>query len=74
MYQHPEYQVDKSLWFYQVWSLMMVLSEIPEWRPLDGEGQDKAELLKKKWERKRLVMSPSIPARFDKMTQQNGRE
>lgn len=56
IYQHPEYQADKSPWFYQAWSLMMVLSEIAEWRPLD-RFQDKEELLKRKLERKQLVTS-----------------
>jgi len=65
MYRHPEYQADKSsLWFYHVWSLMMVLSEIAEWRPLDtcrafqDKDKDKEELLRRKMERKQLVTKP----------------
>ncbi|KAF4943436.1 hypothetical protein FGADI_13425 [Fusarium gaditjirri] len=58
MYQHPEYQEGKPLWFYQVWSLMMVLSEIAEWKPLDRAFRDDAELRSRKLERKRLVTSP----------------
>ncbi|KAH7199589.1 hypothetical protein DER44DRAFT_887680 [Fusarium oxysporum] len=58
MYQHPEYQAEKLLWSYQVWSLMMVLSEIAEWQPLDKAFQDDAELRSRKLERKRLVTSP----------------
>ncbi|SCO86486.1 uncharacterized protein FRV6_10613 [Fusarium oxysporum] len=58
MYQHPEYQAEKSLWSYQVWSLMMVLSEIAEWQPLDKAFQDDAELRSRKLERKRLATSP----------------
>ncbi|EXM34412.1 hypothetical protein FoTM2_010496 [Fusarium oxysporum f. sp. vasinfectum] len=58
MYQHPEYQAEKPLWSYQVWSLMMVLSEIAEWQPLDKAFQDDAELRSRKLERKRLATSP----------------
>lgn len=58
MYQHPEYQAEKPLWSYRVWSLMMVLSEIAEWQPLDKSFQDDAELRSRKLERKRLVTSP----------------
>ncbi|RKL20796.1 hypothetical protein BFJ68_g2796 [Fusarium oxysporum] len=58
MYQHPEYQAEKPLWSYQVWSLMMVLSEIAECQPLDKSFQDDAELRSRKLERKRLVTSP----------------
>ncbi|KAI3583800.1 hypothetical protein IWW34DRAFT_901554 [Fusarium oxysporum f. sp. albedinis] len=58
MYQHPEYQAEKPLWSYQVWSLMMVLSEIAEWQPLDKSFHDDAELRSRKLERKRLVTSP----------------
>ncbi|KAG7429821.1 hypothetical protein Forpi1262_v009258 [Fusarium oxysporum f. sp. raphani] len=58
MYQHPEYQAEKPLWSYQVWSLMMVLSEITEWQPLDKAFQDDAELRSRKLERKRLATSP----------------
>ena len=38
MYQHPEYQADKPLWFYQVWSLMMVLSEMAARRSISRQG------------------------------------
>ncbi|CAJ2508619.1 Uu.00g136450.m01.CDS01 [Anthostomella pinea] len=58
MYQHPAYQADEPLWPYQVWSLMMVLSEIAEWRPLDGAFQDEAGLRSRKLARKQLVTSP----------------
>ncbi|KAM4054863.1 hypothetical protein HRG_005683 [Hirsutella rhossiliensis] len=58
MYQHPQYRVDKPLWFYQIWSLLMVLSEIAEWRPLDGEFRDKGQLLRRQQARRRLVTSP----------------
>jgi hypothetical protein len=37
--------------------LMMVLSEIAEWRPLDRAFQGEEELLKRKMERKQLVTS-----------------
>ncbi|KAF4443480.1 hypothetical protein FACUT_1297 [Fusarium acutatum] len=58
VYQHPEYQAGKPLWSDHVWSLMMVLSEIAEWKPLEKEIQDHAELRSRKLERKRLVTSP----------------
>ncbi|KAF5621937.1 hypothetical protein F52700_10811 [Fusarium sp. NRRL 52700] len=58
MYQHPEYQAGKPLWSDHVWSLMMVLSEIAEWKPLEKEIQSHAELRSRKLERKRLVTSP----------------
>ncbi|KAK3333954.1 hypothetical protein B0T19DRAFT_142219 [Cercophora scortea] len=60
IYRHPGYQADKSLWFYQAWSLLMVLSEIAEWRPLDrASSEDKEEkLLRRKMERKQLVTRP----------------
>lgn len=35
IYQHPEYQVGEIHWFYDVLSLMMILSEIAEWKPVD---------------------------------------
>ncbi|RMZ78691.1 hypothetical protein DV738_g3808, partial [Chaetothyriales sp. CBS 135597] len=59
MYQHPEFQGERPAWFYQIWSLMMVLSEIAEWRPLDGAVRDTAELLRRGLERKQLVTNPN---------------
>lgn len=59
MYQHPEYQAGKPLWSDHVWSLMMVLSEIADWKPLGKEILDHAELQSRKLERKRLVTNPS---------------
>lgn len=58
MYQHLDYQADKPLWFYQVWSLIMVLSEVAEWQPLDRTSQDRTELSRRQIERKQLVTSP----------------
>ena len=57
MYQHPEYP-GKPSWYCEAWSLMMILSEIAEWQPLDGGYREEAELLRKKLERKKLVMDP----------------
>ncbi|KLP11498.1 Uncharacterized protein Y057_10061 [Fusarium fujikuroi] len=59
MYQHPEHQAGKPLWSDHVWSLMMVLSEIADWKPLEKEILDHAELRSRKLERKRLVTNPS---------------
>ena len=36
IYQHPDYKAAQPLWFYDVWSLLIVLSEIAEWKPIDG--------------------------------------
>ncbi|KAF2455119.1 hypothetical protein BDY21DRAFT_351261 [Lineolata rhizophorae] len=57
IYQHPEYQKAEPHWFYDVWSLMMVLSEIAEWQPVEACG-DESELLKKKLERTQKVTDP----------------
>ncbi|KAL9026609.1 MAG: hypothetical protein Q9196_004743, partial [Gyalolechia fulgens] len=59
IYQHPEYQATQPLWFYDVWSLMIVLSEIAEWRPADGTFQGEKELLRKKLERKQKATDPN---------------
>ncbi|KAI0188881.1 hypothetical protein EV127DRAFT_496637 [Xylaria flabelliformis] len=61
IYRHPEYRPDGELaWFYQVWALMMILSEIAEWKPLDqvkpGE-ESGVELLRRKLSRRRQVTS-----------------
>jgi len=56
IYQHPDYEAAQPLWFYDVWSLLIVLSEIAEWKPVDGAFRDERELLKKKLERKKTVM------------------
>ncbi|KAF5586412.1 hypothetical protein FPCIR_7910 [Fusarium pseudocircinatum] len=58
MYQHPEYQAGKPLWSDHVWSLIMVLSEIAEWKPLEKDIQSHAELRSRKLERRRLITSP----------------
>jgi hypothetical protein len=59
IYQHPEYQAGELNWFYDVWSLMMILSEIAEWKPVDGTLQDEHGLSRKKLQRKKEVMNPS---------------
>ena len=56
IYEHPEYQAGQSLWFHDVWSLMIVLSEVAEWKPVDGTFMDPSELLQKKLQRKREVV------------------
>ena len=58
IYQHPEYEADNLLWFYDVWFLMIVLSEIADWRPVDGAFRDEKELLQKKIDRKHTVTNP----------------
>jgi hypothetical protein len=59
IYEHPEYQAGQSLWFHDVWSLMIVLSEIAEWKPVDGTFQDAHELSRKKLQRKKEAMDAS---------------
>jgi hypothetical protein len=56
IYEHPEYQAGQPLWFHDVWSLMMVLSEVAEWKPVNGTFRDTNELLRKKLQRKKEVM------------------
>ena len=58
MYRHPEFQPGRARWYYEAWALMMVLTEIAEWCPLDGGFQDEEELRKKRVERVRLVVRP----------------
>ncbi|KAH7158151.1 hypothetical protein B0J13DRAFT_618185 [Dactylonectria estremocensis] len=59
-HQHPDYQADKPAWFYDVWSLMMVLSEIAEWRPLSRVFRDEEELRKMRAERRQMVTHPGL--------------
>jgi hypothetical protein len=59
MYRHPEYRPESFRWFYPAWALMMVLSEIAEWRPLDQVAfKDEDDLRKRQMERVRLVARP----------------
>lgn len=39
MHQHPDYEGGRPAWFHDAWALMMVLSEIAEWKLLvEGDG------------------------------------
>lgn len=58
MHQDPEYRPDSPLWSNQVWALMMLLSEIAEWKPLSKTFRDETDLRNQKLERKRVVMDP----------------
>ncbi|KND86524.1 hypothetical protein TOPH_08826 [Tolypocladium ophioglossoides CBS 100239] len=58
VHQHPEYRADRLLWYYDVWSLMIVLSEIAEWKPLSRAFRNEDELLKMKLQRKQMVTNP----------------
>ncbi|KAH7176598.1 hypothetical protein EDB81DRAFT_897910 [Dactylonectria macrodidyma] len=60
VHQHPDYQADKPVWFYDVWSLMMVLSEIAEWKPLSRTFRDEEELRKMKAERRQMATHPGL--------------
>lgn len=58
VYQHPEFDPERKMWYYDVWSLMIVLSEIAEWKPMDATpARDGRELLRRKMERCRKVSS-----------------
>lgn len=58
MYQHPDFDATKKLWYYDVWSLLMVLCEIAEWKPLSRPASvDPAELRRRKTEVWRRVTS-----------------
>lgn len=58
VYQHPDFQAAGKLWYYDVWSLMIVLSEIADWKPLDvGKVSSERELREKKLEVRRKVTS-----------------
>lgn len=59
IYEHPEYQAGQSFWFHDVWSLMIILSEIAEWKPVDCIFQDHNELLRQKLHRKNEVTDAS---------------
>jgi hypothetical protein len=50
IYQHPEFKISQPVWFYDFWSLMIVLSEIAERQPVEGTFRDERELLKKEAE------------------------
>ncbi|SPN98791.1 uncharacterized protein DNG_01832 [Cephalotrichum gorgonifer] len=55
VYQHPDYDPSRKLWYYDVWSLMMVISEIAEWKPIEVSFRDERDLLRRKLDRRRLV-------------------
>ncbi|KAF2840804.1 hypothetical protein M501DRAFT_1014802 [Patellaria atrata CBS 101060] len=56
VYQHPKYRKNESRWYYDTWSLLMVLSEIAEWKQIDGNFQNKVELSKKRTSRKEQMI------------------
>jgi hypothetical protein len=58
IYRHPKHEAGKYLWFYDVWSLMIVLSEIAEWKPVDGTFQDASEVWRKQLQRMKELTSP----------------
>ncbi len=55
IYQHPEYQVAEIHWFYDVWSLMMILRRSQSGNPLIELSRTQNELLRKKWQRKEVM-------------------
>lgn len=58
VYRHPEYEAGRPSWFYDVWSLMIILSEIAEWKPIEN-SRDATALLMMELRRKKEVMDPS---------------
>jgi hypothetical protein len=47
MYQHPGFQPGSTdMWAYDVWAVLMILSEIAEWKSLDAEGEGEGEKTK----------------------------
>ncbi|KAK7432982.1 hypothetical protein QQZ08_000453 [Neonectria magnoliae] len=52
-----DYDPDNPGWWDDVWSLMMILSEIAEWKPLDGTGKEGRVLFMSQVRRKQLVQS-----------------
>lgn len=58
VYQHPDFDPEKKLWYYDVWSLMVVLSEIADWKALEVRtAGDERELRERKMEVVRRVTS-----------------
>ncbi|KAK7420793.1 hypothetical protein QQX98_002597 [Neonectria punicea] len=51
------YDPDNPGWWDDVWSLMMILSEIAEWKPLDGTGKGDRQMFMSKVRRRQLVKS-----------------
>ncbi len=58
MYQHPQYQSNETPWFYQAWSLLMIVSEIAEWQPLGNDWRSESELPVLKRQRREMVVDP----------------
>lgn len=59
MYQHPRFDPDRKKWYYDVWSLMVVLTEIADWKPLDPvDARNEKVMREKKMELKRRVTNP----------------
>ncbi|MBE3041933.1 hypothetical protein IMZ48_04995 [Candidatus Bathyarchaeota archaeon] len=57
VYQYPEFDAHKKLWYYDVWSLLIILSEIAEWKPLGSCPTDAAGLRARKKEIMRRITS-----------------
>ncbi|EPE26511.1 hypothetical protein GLAREA_02424 [Glarea lozoyensis ATCC 20868] len=55
IYEHPRYQTGQSRWYHDVWSLMIILSEIAEWKVVDRTFKDADELARKKLLRRNEV-------------------
>ncbi|KAK3326542.1 hypothetical protein B0H66DRAFT_163627 [Apodospora peruviana] len=52
IYQHPEHLARGALgdhWFYNAWSLLIMLSEIVDWRPIEDRDEVIADEAKPSW-------------------------
>ncbi|KAJ9133155.1 hypothetical protein NKR23_g10943 [Pleurostoma richardsiae] len=72
MHQHPEHQPDKPAWFDDVWSMLMVLTEIAEWQPLGNMFRDKVEMRSSQMKRKKLVVTQDWKGAFTAQVFQYG--
>ncbi|OAA63650.1 hypothetical protein SPI_03813 [Niveomyces insectorum RCEF 264] len=63
MFQHPGYRASALVtpqWFNQAWALMMILTEIADWRPIEGGPfRDEAALREATLQRGQLVTDES---------------
>lgn len=57
VYQHPEFDAERKMWYYDLWSLMIILSEIAEWKLMDTTPATDEELRRRKVERCKKVSS-----------------
>jgi hypothetical protein len=59
VYHHAEFQSPDLAWAQQLWSLLMVLSEIAEWKPIQNDAKDSSGILHVQRSRVRCVRNSS---------------